>query len=42
MEKFSLIMDFGPALVNLKEDEFELMVSGFEWVVNLGVYYYFR
>ncbi len=38
----SLIMDFGPAFINLEEDEFELTVDGFEWVVNFGVYYYFR
>ena len=40
--KLSLIMDFGPAFISLKEKEFELSVDSFEWVVNLGIYYYFK
>jgi len=42
LDNLSLKMDFGSAFISLQEDEFELKVDGFEWVVNLGVYYYLR
>ncbi len=41
-ERISLLMDFGPAFIHLKENDFSLTLDGLEWVVNLGVYYHFR
>ena len=42
LDKFSVIMDLGPAFISLREDEYDLTVDGFEWVVNLGIYWYPR
>lgn len=41
-ERFALSADIGPVYVGLSEDEFDLSVSGIEFVVNLGVNFYFK
>ena len=40
--RFALSADIGPAYVGLTEDEFDLSVSGIEFIVNLGVNFYFK
>ncbi len=42
IDSFSLMMDFGPAFISLEEDEYNLTVDGFEWVVNMGMFFYFK
>lgn len=41
-KKFTFNLDIGPAFIGLKEDEFDLDVSGLEWIFNLGINYYFK
>jgi hypothetical protein len=41
-EKFSIVLDIGPAFITLKERNFNLSVDSFEWVINLGVYCYLK
>ena len=41
-QRFALSADIGTAYIGLNEDEFDLTVSGIEFVVNLGVNFYFR
>ena len=40
-KRLSLTTDIGPVYVGLTEDEFDLSVSGIEFVANLGVNFYF-
>jgi hypothetical protein len=38
-QKLSFAVDISPTFIGLKSDEYK--IDGFEWVVNLAVYYYF-
>lgn len=40
-EKLSLQMDIGPAFISLKDKDTSISESGVEFVVNLGINYYF-
>jgi TolB-like protein len=37
-----LLVDFGPAYVNLKDKRFSLYADGFEFVLNISVYLHFK
>ncbi len=41
-QRFALSADIGPAYVGLNEDEFDLSVTGIEFIVNLGLNFYFK
>jgi hypothetical protein len=38
-QKLSFAVDISPTFIGLRSDEYK--IDGFEWVVNLAVYYYF-
>jgi len=40
-EQLSLSMDFGPMYINLSENDYSQSVSGLEYIVNMGIYWYF-
>ncbi|MFH1415122.1 MAG: hypothetical protein ABIH89_03440, partial [Elusimicrobiota bacterium] len=40
-KRFSFQMDFGPALLSLRDKDTSESVTGLEYVVNFGIYYYF-
>jgi hypothetical protein len=40
-DNFTFNLDIGPAYIDLTEDEFDLNVSGIEWLYNLGISFYF-
>lgn len=44
-KKSSITLDFGPALINLKDSEKivgeKTFISGWEWIINFGLYFYF-
>jgi hypothetical protein len=39
-DNFTFNLDIGPAYIDLTEDEFDLNVSGIEWLYNLGINLY--
>jgi hypothetical protein len=41
-DKYSLNLDFGPAVIMLSDTNYSISQYGFEFVVNFGIYYYFR
>ena len=41
-DKFSVALDFGPAFVGLKDSNYDVSVSGLEFVVNIGLTYYLK
>ena len=41
-EKLSLSMDFGPMFMKLNDSEYSESVSGTDYIINMGVYWYFK
>ena len=42
LEPFSLQLDLGPAIITLNDEDSSESVSGVEYVINIGLNYYFR
>ncbi len=42
VKNMSFLMDFGPAMIVLEDNSTQTSVNGIEFVVNIGINYYFR